>query len=61
MEKTIETFGKIDVLVNNADIVRPALLHKMSEEDRVKVINVDLTGTFNCIQAVPPYDETSLW
>lgn len=55
VEKTIETFGKVDVLVNNAGIARPALLHKMSEEDWVKVINVDLTGTLNCIQAVAPH------
>jgi 3-oxoacyl-[acyl-carrier protein] reductase len=55
IKTAIDTFGKVDILVNNAGIVRPAMLHKMTEEDWDSVIDVDLKGTFNCIQAVAPH------
>lgn len=45
-------FGRIDVLVNNAGITRDAMLTKMKQEDFQKVIDVNLTGVFNCTQAV---------
>ncbi len=51
-EETLKKYGKIDVLINNAGIVQDALLAKMTEEQWDKVINVNLKGTFNCIQAV---------
>lgn len=49
---TLEKYGKIDVLVNNAGIVQDAFLSKMTEEQWDKVINVNLKGVFNCSQAV---------
>jgi len=52
IDATIQRFGKIDILINNAGIIRDALVQKMTEEQWDKVINVDLTGSFNCIQAV---------
>lgn len=45
-------FEKIDILVNNAGITRDGLLMKMKEADWDAVINVNLKGTFNCIQKV---------
>jgi 3-oxoacyl-[acyl-carrier protein] reductase len=45
-------FGKIDILVNNAGINKDALITKMTKEQWNGVIDVDLTGAFNCIQAV---------
>jgi 3-oxoacyl-[acyl-carrier protein] reductase len=52
VEATLQRFGKIDILVNNAGIIRDALVHKMTEEQWDDVIRVDLSGAFNCIQAV---------
>lgn len=52
IEKTVEKFGKVDVLVNNAGITRDNLLMRMSEEEWDSVIAVNLKGTFNCIKAV---------
>jgi 3-oxoacyl-[acyl-carrier protein] reductase len=49
---TLETFGKVDVLVNNAGILRDKMLHKMSEEDFDAVIQVHLKGTWACGRAV---------
>ncbi len=54
-QATIETFGKIDILINNAGIIRDAMLHKMTEENFDAVINVNLKGVFNCTQAVIPH------
>lgn len=47
-----EQLGGIDILVNNAGIIRPAMLHKMSEENWTAVLDVHLSGSFHCLQAV---------
>ncbi len=47
-------FGRIDILVNNAGITRDRTLLKMSKEEWDDVIAVNLTGVFNCTQAVAP-------
>ncbi len=54
VEQTVERFQHIDVLVNNAGIVRDARLVKMTEEDFDLVVKVNLKGTFNMTQAVAP-------
>lgn len=51
----IGQFGKIDILVNNAGITRDATLFKMTNEHWQQVIDVNLTGVFNCTKAVSPY------
>jgi 3-oxoacyl-[acyl-carrier protein] reductase len=49
---TLERFGKIDILINNAGIIQDALVSKMTENQWDTVIDIDLKGPFNCIQAV---------
>ena len=46
-----ETFGGIDILINNAGITRDNLLISMSEEEFDDVINTNLKGCFNMIKA----------
>ena len=52
---TVKEFGTLDIVVNNAAITRDAMLHKMGEEQWDKVIEVNLKGTFNCLQAAAVY------
>ncbi|NEW62191.1 3-oxoacyl-[acyl-carrier-protein] reductase [Granulicatella sp. zg-ZJ] len=49
-----ETFGSLDVLVNNAGITKDQLLLRMSEEDFDNVLNINLKGTFNMIRHAVP-------
>ncbi len=51
VDDTIGKFGALDILVNNAAITRDAILHKMTEEQWDQVIDVNLKGSFNCLQA----------
>jgi NAD(P)-dependent dehydrogenase (short-subunit alcohol dehydrogenase family) len=54
VEQAMDTFGTIDVIVNNAGILRDTIFHKMTEEDWDAVIAVHLKGSFNMAQAVAP-------
>lgn len=48
----VEAFGRIDILVSNAGIVRDMLLMRMSTDDWEAVIQTNLTGAFHCAKAV---------
>ncbi len=50
-----DAFGKVDILVNNAGITRPAMMHKMTEEQWDEVVDLHMKGTFLCAQAAYPY------
>ncbi len=53
-KEVIAQFGKIDVLINNAGITRDASLQKMTPEQWQQVMDVNLTGVFNCTKSVSP-------
>ena len=52
--KVLERFGCIDVLINNAGIIRDNLISNISEQDWDQVLDVNLKGAFLCSQAVFP-------
>jgi len=52
VKKTVDAFGKVDILINNAGITRDTVLLRMKEEQWDQVIQVNLKGTFNCTKAV---------
>jgi 3-oxoacyl-[acyl-carrier protein] reductase len=51
VKQTAEAFGKIDVLVNNAGIIRDTLLVRMSDQDWDAVLETNLRGAFLCTRA----------
>lgn len=53
--KIVGQYGNISILVNNAGIVRDASFKKMTPEQWQQVIDVNLTGVFNCTKAASKY------
>ncbi|GAA3860812.1 SDR family NAD(P)-dependent oxidoreductase [Leifsonia kafniensis] len=51
---TERQFGAVDVLVNNAGIIRDNRVENISDDDWRSVIDVSLTGAFNCARAAFP-------
>jgi 3-oxoacyl-[acyl-carrier protein] reductase len=51
-ELLVKKHGKIDVLINNAGITADSTLKKMTTDQFRKVLDVNLTGVFNCGKAV---------
>ncbi|MGH8619769.1 MAG: 3-oxoacyl-[acyl-carrier-protein] reductase [Burkholderiales bacterium] len=52
VDDLVATWGSVDVLVNNAGIVRDSQFKNMSEEQFDSVIEINLKGVFNCTKAV---------
>ncbi len=55
VQAVIDTFGRIDILINNAGITKDAMLSKMTIENFQRVLEVNLNGVFHCTQAVLPH------
>lgn len=51
-KQSVELYGKIEILINNAGITRDSSLKKMTPEIWQQVIDVNLTGVFNCCKCV---------
>jgi 3-oxoacyl-[acyl-carrier protein] reductase len=54
VDVAMKHFGRIDILINNAGITRDRTLLNMTKQEWDDVISVNLTGVFNCTQAVAP-------
>ncbi len=52
VDQVVQRHGRVDILVNNAGIARDQLLMRMKREDWDLVLSINLTGAFNCSQAV---------
>lgn len=54
-KQVIDDFQNIDILINNAGITRDATLKKMTPDQWQQVIDVNLTGVFNCSKVISAY------
>jgi 3-oxoacyl-[acyl-carrier protein] reductase len=55
VEKVVERTGRIDLLVNNAGVIRDNLLAMLADDDVRVVLETNVTGTFNMARAVVPH------
>src|SRR5258706_5952545 len=54
VKKAVDTFGRVDIIVNNAGILRDRMIFNMTEEEWDAVINTHLKGTFALTRAAAP-------
>ncbi|MGP3791551.1 SDR family NAD(P)-dependent oxidoreductase [Pseudomonas sp. B392_1p] len=55
VQTAMDTFGRIDCVVNNAGILRDRMFHKMDEQEWLAVLNVHLNGSFFMARAAAPH------
>jgi NAD(P)-dependent dehydrogenase (short-subunit alcohol dehydrogenase family) len=55
VEAAVNAFGRIDIVVNNAGILRDVMFHRMSEPEFDDVLAVHLKGSFNVSRAAAPH------
>jgi NAD(P)-dependent dehydrogenase (short-subunit alcohol dehydrogenase family) len=55
VQAAIDTFGRIDIVVNNAGILRDRMIFNMTEEEWDAVINTHLKGAFAVTRAAAPF------
>lgn len=55
VQTAVDTYGRLDILVTNAGVLRDTVLWKMSDDDFDLVINVHLRGTFTCVREAATY------
>lgn len=55
VQKVLDEFERVDILINNAGMNWDGVIWKMSEDQWDRVIDVDLKGTFNYTRAITPF------
>ena len=55
VQGAVERFGRIDIVINNAGILRDVMFHRMSEAEFDAVVAVHLKGSFNVSRAAAPH------
>ncbi|MBD3337794.1 MAG: SDR family NAD(P)-dependent oxidoreductase [Candidatus Lokiarchaeota archaeon] len=55
VEEAISEFGKLDIVINNAGIIRDRMIYNMTEEEWDAVVSVHLKGTFNMSRHIARY------
>ncbi len=55
VKAAIDNFGRVDIVINNAGIIRDVSFHKMTEEDWDKIYSVHVKGVFNVTHAAWPH------
>ncbi|MFH1349386.1 MAG: 3-oxoacyl-ACP reductase family protein [Pseudomonadota bacterium] len=61
IEAAVRTWGRIDILVNNAAILRDRTIWNMTEEEWDSVVDICLKGTFVCSHFAVPYMKKQNW
>lgn len=61
IDEAVKTFGKIDILINNAGITKDNLLIRMKDEEWDAVLSVNLRSMFLCTKAVAPLMMKNRW
>lgn len=55
IDSCVQAFGSCDILINNAGISKPAMLHKLSDEVWDEVVDIQMKGPWHCIKAATKY------
>jgi 3-oxoacyl-[acyl-carrier protein] reductase len=55
MANIVQRFGRLDILINNAGVLRDAMSHKMTEEQWDTIMNIHLKGTWLCSRTAFEY------
>ena len=55
VQTAVDTYGRLDILVTNAGVLRDTVLWKMSDDDFDTVVDVHLRGTFTCVREAATY------
>lgn len=55
IETAIKAFGRVDILINNAGILRDVAFKNLKDEDWDLLINVHVKGAYKCSRAAWPY------
>jgi NAD(P)-dependent dehydrogenase (short-subunit alcohol dehydrogenase family) len=61
VQTALDSFGRVDIIVNNAGILRDRMIFNMSEEEWDAVINTHLKGTFAVTRAAAPIMREQKW